>query len=115
MYPDLMGTASQQRTLDERQPILAGQGAIDRLGDFGARRGMVEKLDLFALFVAPQVVFNQAFARGRGTVYDAQIPLGQLMMLDFIVHHPQGFGGLGRNDDAARVAVDAVAQRRGER
>ena len=31
-----------------------------------------------------------------------------------MIHHPQGLGSLGGDDDAAGVAVDAVAQSGGE-
>ena len=41
---------------------------------------------------------------------DAQVQLLQLPVPDLLVHHPQGGGGLGGDDDAPGVAVDAVAQ-----
>ena len=45
---------------------------------------------------------------------DAQIPLVDLPVLDFLVQNAQRLGVFCGDDDAACVAVDAVAQSRGK-
>ena len=45
---------------------------------------------------------------------DAEVALVDLTIPDLLVDDPQGLGVFGGDDDAAGVAVDAVAQRRGE-
>ena len=53
--------------------------------------------------------------RGTGAAQgDAQVPLVDLPVPDFFVDDAQGLGVFGGDDDAAGVAVDAVAQGRGE-
>ena len=44
-------------------------------------------------------------------MYDAEIALVDLPVLDLLVEDTQRLGVFCRDDDAARVAVDAVAQR----
>ena len=41
---------------------------------------------------------------------DAEIPLVQLPVPDFLIENAQSLGGLGGDDNAAGVPVDAVAQ-----
>ena len=38
-----------------------------------------------------------------------EVALFQFTVLDLLVHYPQALGGLGGDDDAAGVPVDAVA------
>ena len=111
---DLVGAAGQQGALHEGQAVPAGQHTVDELGGLGAGCGMGEDLDLLALLVAAQIVGQLGLGRLGHAVHDAEIPLGQLVVLDLVVHDAQSLGGFGCDDDAARVAVDAVAQGRGE-
>ena len=65
---------------------------------------------LFLLLVLHQKDLHPPFRRLRRTHRDAEIPLVHLPVADLLVDDPQRLGVLGGDDDAAGVAVDAVAQ-----
>ncbi len=84
--------------------------AVLAAGDAGA----VQR-DLLAHLVAPQIVLNPPGGWPRLAENDAQIAFLQLVGFDAVVEDAQRLGRFRGDDDAARVAVDAVAQRGRER
>ena len=114
MGADLVGAAGEQRALDERQLLCRGERAVEGLCGLGARDRPVVQRDLLALFIAAQEVFDAAARRLGSAEHHADVFLFQLVLLDLVVQDAQRLGGLRRDDDAAGVAVDAVAQSRGE-
>ena len=58
-----------------------------------------------------QEAFDAALRRLGAAEADAEVEFGQLAFADLFVQDAQRLGVLRRDDDAARVAVDAVAQR----
>ena len=61
--------------------------------------------------VLAQEAFDAALRRLGAAEADAEVEFGQLAFADLFVQDAQRLGVLRRDDDAARVAVDAVAQR----
>ena len=64
--------------------------------------------------VLAQEAFDAALRRLGAAEADAEVEFGQLAFADLFVQDAQRLGVLRRDDDAARVAVDAVAQRGGK-
>lgn len=71
MRADLMCAVGWQLTFDQRQLAMAGKCAVTGLGGFGAGYTRLVKRDLLALFIPPQVVFDQSFGRLGTAMYDA--------------------------------------------
>ena len=112
---DLVGAAGEQRALDERQLLCRGERAVDGFRGLGARNRTVVERDLLALFIAAQEVFDAAARRLGSAEHHADVFLFQLVLLDLVVQDAQRLGGFRGDDDAAGVAVNAVAERRSER
>ena len=111
---DLVGAAGDQVAFQQGQPPSAGQRPI-----FGHRRpgtghGTGLDKDLLLGLVLPQIPLQRAIRRLDLPHDGTQVQLDQLPIPNLLVHHPQRLGGLGSDDDAAGVPVDAVAQRRRE-
>ena len=107
---DLVGAAGLQPYLHQRQLATALQRLVG--GDGGLAAGDRPGVDgyLFLLLVLHQKDLHPPFRRLRRTHRDAEIPLVHLPVADLLVDDPQRLGVLGGDDDAAGVAVDAVAQ-----
>jgi len=107
---DLVGSAGDKLAFDQTQTISGVQHLVVGLGGLGSGLGLVGDEDPVFLGILEDVPLQAPlFALGYA-LDDGQIPLVQLPILDLLVHDPQGFGGLGGDDDAAGVPVDAVAQ-----
>ena len=65
-------------------------------------------------FVLFQISFQSVFPFFHSAVHQTEIIFFDLPYPQFLVEDPQCRGGLGGNDDAAGVAVNAVDQRRGK-
>ena len=111
---DLVGPAGDQLALHQRKPLAAGQDLVAGLAAFGTGLGGIRHEYPVFLGVLEQIALQCPLLRLGGPLHNGQIPLVQLPVFDLLVHHPQGLGGLGRNDDASGVPVDAVAQGRSE-
>ena len=74
---------------------------------------MIDRHLLFLLVLQQEA--GHLALRGTGAAQgDAQVPLVDLPIPDLLIDDAQGLGVFGGDDDAAGVAVDAVAQGRGE-
>ena len=69
---------------------------------------------LLFLLVLQQKALHAALRLLGASHGDAEVALVQLTVVDLLVEDTQRLRVLGGDDDAAGVAVDAVAQRRGE-
>ena len=108
---DLVGSAGDQFAFDKRQPVFRLQDLISR--GAGLRALLRRAGDVDAVFdgVLKEIPFQRALRRLRRAVDDAKIALVNLAVLDLLVENAQRLGGFCGNDNAAGVAVDAVAQR----
>ena len=70
--------------------------------------------DGVALLVLAQKALDAALRRLDAAEGDTQIILGDLAVANFVVQNAQRLGIFRRDDDAASVAVDAVAEGGGE-
>ena len=108
---DLMGTAGDQLAFDKAQTVSGLQGIIERDAGLGAFLRRFRNVDAVLLCILEQLSFELSGRRTRRTVYDAEIALVDLPVLDLLVEDTQRLGGFCRDDDAAGVAVDTVAER----
>ena len=112
--PDLMGPARQKLRLHKTQRPLVSDGAVEGNSGLPPRNGaVVDGNPLFSL-VLQQEALQLPLRRLHGSQSHAEVFFGNLPIPDLCRQYPQGFGVLRRNHDAAGVAVDAVAQGRGE-
>lgn len=111
---DLVGPACYQLALHQRKPLAAGQDLVAGLAAFGTGLGGIRHEYPVFLGVLEQIALQCPLLRLGGPLHNGQIPFVQLPVLDLLVHHPQGLGGLGRNNNASGVPVNAVAQSRGK-
>ena len=111
---DLVGPAGDELALHQTEAVPRIQDLVVGLTALGTGLGLVADEDTVFLGILEQIPLEAPlFALGHA-LDDGKIPLVQLPVLDLLVHDPQGLGGLGGDDDAAGVPVDAVAERRGE-
>ena len=111
---DLVRAPGQQPALDEREPPAALQRAVFRRGGFCAWLRLFRHVDLVFYRVLEQIPIQPSFGGLRPSADDAEIGLIDLTVADLIVQDAQRLGVFRRDDDAAGVAVDAVAERGGE-
>jgi len=111
---DLMGAACEQLRLHQREGASGLQGLVERLRGLAAGdRVMVYADELFP-FVLQEEALQLAFRRRYLPQRDAEVLLYDLPVADLGGKDAQRLGVFGGDDDAAGVAVDPVAQRRGE-
>ena len=105
-----MGAAGNQLALDEGEPVPPGQRPV--FGHCGAAVGHrpVVDGDLLLRLVLEQEALQRPLPGLEGAHAHAKISLFQLPIPNLLVHHPEGLGGLGGDDDAAGVPVDPVAE-----
>ena len=111
---DLMGAAGLQPDLHQAQFPPALQHLIVGDGGLAAGDRLVVHGDLLFLLVLQQEALHPALRPLRAPHGDAQVALVQLPAADLLVDDAQRLGVLGGDDDAPGVAVDAIAQGRGE-
>ena len=109
-----MGAPRFQPTFHQAQAAPAHEGAVIRHG--GPRPGLraAAHIDPVLLRVLEKKTLQGPFRRAGNAQHGAEIALVQLPVPDLLVEDAQGLRILGGDDDAPGVAVDAVAQRRGE-
>ena len=110
----LVRAPRQQPALHERELTLTAQHAVLRYRGLAARLGLILYKDLVLLCVLEQIVLKPPGSGARPAGYGTEIELLNLSVTYFLVEDAQRLGIFCRNDDAAGVAVDAVAERRGE-
>ena len=111
---DLMGAAGDELTLHQGQAVADLQGLVEGDGSPPAGHRRLVDGDLVLALVLGEEALQLALRRVHAAVDGTQVVLFDLPVLDFLVHDAQGLGGLGGDDDAAGVPVDAVAQGGGE-
>ena len=105
-----MGAARLQADLQQAQLTPGVQHPVVGDGGLAAGDGAVVHGHLLFLLVLQQKALHPAL-RLLGTAHgDAEVALVQLPAADLLVEDAQGLRVLGGDDDAAGVAVDAVAQ-----
>ena len=107
---DLVGTSGQQLHLHQRQLAPLFQRAVLGHCRFAAGDRLMVDGHFLLLLILQKEALDLPFRRLGRTHGDAQITLIQLPVTDLLVDDAQRFGVLGGDDDAAGVAVDAVAQ-----
>ena len=111
---DLVGAARQQLHLQQGQLPTVLQRPVAGNGGLAAGNGPVVYGHLLFLLVLQQEAGYLPLRGSWRPHGDAEVALVDLPIPDLLVDDPQGLGVFGGDDDAAGVAVDAVAQRRGE-
>ena len=112
--PDLVGAAGEQPAFHQRDAAAAFQHGVPELGGAGIRCFVLQGKDLL-FFQVPAQIAGEGAGGGPGHAVDqTQVIFGDLPVPDLFVENAQGGGGFCRDDDAAGVAVDAVAQGRGK-
>ena len=111
---DLVGAAGDELALHQGQAVPAVQGAVAGQAGLGPGLGPVGDVDPVFCRILEQEALQFAGGGLHSALDDRQVVLLQLPVPDLLVQDPQGLGGLRRDDDAAGVAVDAVAQGGGE-
>ena len=111
---DLVRAPGEQMALHQAQRPLGAQQLIVGDRGLGARLGAVLDIDLVLLRVLEQVVLQPPLRGLRAPVYGAEIVFLDLAVADLVVEDAQRLGVFRSDDDAAGVAVDAVAERGGE-
>ena len=107
---DLVGTAGDQLAFHQGQAVFGYQSFVIGLaGLCTCLRGVGDK-DPVLFGILEKVTLQAAVSGLRCAFHNGQIPLVQLPVLDLLVHDPQGFCGLGGDNDAAGIPVDSVAQ-----
>ena len=109
-----MRAPGQQPALDEREPLAALQRAVFGRGGFRPRLRLFRHVDLVFHRVLEQIPLQPSLGGLRPAADDAEVGLVDLAVADLIVQDAQRLGVFRRDDDAAGVAVDAVAERGGE-
>ena len=109
-----MRAAGQQAALDEREPPAALQRAVFRHGGLGAGLRLFRHVDLVFHRVLEQIPLQPSLGGARPAADDAEVGFFDLAVADLVVQNAQRLGVFRRDDDAAGIAVDAVAQRGGE-
>ena len=109
-----MGAAREQLHLYQGQLSPALKGLISGHGGLGPGHRLVKHKYLLFLLVLAQEVLHLPRRWPGCAQGDAEVTLGQLVVTDFIVDDAQGLGIFGGDNDAAGIAVDAVAQGRGK-
>ena len=106
-----MRAPREQLDLDEGETVARFQRFVERDGAASVRHGMVIDAHGVRFAVLAQEAFDAALRRLGAAEADAEVEFGQLAFADLFVQDAQRLGVFCRDDDAARVAVDAVAQR----
>ena len=109
-----MRAAGQQPALDEREPHGRAQRAVFRHGGLGTGLRLFRHVDLVFHCVLEQIPLQPSLSGPRPAADDAEVGFFNLAAADLVVQNAQRLGVFRRDDDAAGVAVDAVAQRGGE-
>ena len=109
---DLMRPSGQEFHFHEGHVLRGLEDPVLRLDGLGARSGVFVDIDPVLLLVLPQIAFEDPCGRLRRAVDGTQVELVDLPVLHLLVQDTQRLGGLGRQDDAAGVPVDAVDERR---
>ena len=104
-----MGAAGDQLALHQRETVPDGQGAVEGDGGLGPRNRLGADIDLLFHLILPEIALQLSLPLGHRPVDHTEVALFQFTVLDLLVHYPQALGGLGGDDDAAGVPVDAVA------
>ena len=108
--PDLVGPPGDQLAFHQRKAVAAGEDPVIGLAAFGACLGGVGDEHPVFLGVLEKIPLQAAHGGLGGSFNNGEIPLVQFPVLDFLIHHPQSLRGFRRDDDAAGVPVNAVAQ-----
>ena len=109
-----MGPARQQAALYQRQRPPGLQGLIERHGGLAAGDGAAVEGDLLFDLILQKKALDLPLGR-LGTAHgDAEVGFFDLVIPDLLVEDAQRLGVFGGDDDAAGVAVDAVAKGRGK-
>ena len=109
-----MGAPGEQAAFHQRQLALGGQHPVFRHGGAGAGRRPGPDEHLILGGVLEKIVFQPPLFRLRPAPHGAEIVFFDLPVADFLVEDAQCLGVFRGDDEAACVAVDAVAQSRGE-
>ena len=108
---DLVRAAGDELAFDERKAVFRLQRPIERTAGLRARLRRFGDVDAVFDSVLEEVALEFAVTRLKRAVDDAEIALVDLAVFDLLVQDAERLGGLGGDDDAAGVAVDAVAER----
>ncbi len=117
LHPDLVGPAGEKLAFQQRDAAPALQNLIPHRGFpsvFIAARSSANHPDGIFVAVLEQPVRKNCFLGGGDAVDQAQIVFLHLAQADFFIQNPQSLRRFGGHDDAAGIAVDAVAQSRRE-
>ncbi len=111
---DLVGTAGDQLALHQRKSAAATKHPIICMAGFGTGLGGIgHKYPIF-LGILKKIPLKTSVFLLQRPFHNGQIPLIHLPVLDLLIHNTQSLCRFGGNDDAAGIAVNAVAQCRGE-
>ena len=111
---NLVGASGVESAFHKAETVGAFYKLIVRNSGFGTGLRAVFHINLIFLGVLENIALQPAFG-GLGSAVDyAEIALIYLPVADFVVEYAQRFRVFCGNDDAAGVAVNAVAKGRGE-
>ena len=110
-----MRAARQELTLHERKPAFCFQRPVECDGGLCAGLRLFGDVDAVFLCILEKISLQPALGGLRRAVDDAEIAFFDLTVFDLLIEDAKRLRIFRRDDDAAGVAVDAVAERGRER
>ena len=104
-----MGAPGEQLRLHQAQAVPGLKGAVQGFGRLAAGNRTVVDGHLLFLLILQQEALQTALRRRELPQDGAEVFFGNLPVPDLCSEDPQGLGVFRGNDNAAGVAVDAVA------